>query len=259
MTTPEPHLPTPHVTARLLLLVAVFLPPKTLDTLGRLVDERTLDTPYGAVGPVALRCRADGTAVWVLPYTGLPTRTDPRATIYAARALGVERVVLWDVGVAVNHLLQRGQTVIAVDVIDWTRHQPATFFDKPAPPAPEGFDDARALFCSQMTGALHELLPGAAPAVIVGVDGPRRESAAEARMFRAWGADVVSQNMTPEVLLAQEMGLCFAALVTVGEYSMDQAREPVEGEVRHGLEQAMAALPDLIDRAREPLRCACRG
>jgi purine nucleoside phosphorylase len=108
-----------------------------------------------------------------------------------------------------------------------------------------------------MTGALHELLPGAPPAVVLGVDGPRRESPAEARMFRAWGADVISLNMTPEVLLAQELGLCFAALITVGEYSRDQGREPVVGEVRHGLEQAMAALPVLIERAREPRTCAC--
>ena len=255
MTSPDPGPTTPP--ANLLLLVAVFLPPKALDTLGRLTDERTVRTPFGEVGPVALRCRADGAAVWVLPYTGLPARTDPRATLYAARTLGVQRVVLWDVGVAINHLLQRGQTTVATDAIDWTRHQPATFFDRPALSLPEEFHDGGPLFCPQMTGALHELVPGAPPVVVVGVDGPRRESPAEARMFRAWGADVISLNMAPEVMLAQELGLCFAALVTVSEYSRDQAREPLEGEVRHGLEQAMAALPVLIERALAPRTCGC--
>ena len=252
---PDPRAPTPP--ANLLLLVAVFLPPKALDTLGRLVEERTVRTPFGEVGPLALRCRADGVAVWLQPYTGLPTRTDPRATLFAARELGVQRIVLWDVGVALNHILQRGQTAIAADAIDWTRHQPATYFSKPSISLPPELHDAAPLFCTQMTGALHELLPGAPPVVVVGVDGPRRESPAEARMFRAWGADAISLNMMPEVMLAQELGLCFTALVTVGEYSRDQMRAPVEGEVRHGLEQAMAALPVLIERALEPRTCAC--
>lgn len=255
MTSTAPR--TPTLPAHLLLLVAVFLPPKALDTLGRLVEERTVRTPFGEVGPLALRCRADGLSVWVQPYTGLPTRTDPRATLYAARALGVQRVVLWDVGVALNHLAQRGQTAIAVDAIDWTRHQPATFFSKPSTSLLPELHDAAPLFCTQMTGALHELLPGAPSVVVVGADGPRRETPAEARMFRAWGADVLSFNMTPEAMLAQELGLCFAALVTVSEYSRDQARASVEGEVRHGLEQAMAALPVLIERAQEPRACSC--
>ncbi|MCB0150142.1 MAG: hypothetical protein KDE01_21160, partial [Caldilineaceae bacterium] len=85
-------------TASLLILIAVLLPPSALDILGEVVDERTYLTPYGEAGPLALRKLSDDLAVWVQPYTGLPTRTDPRATIFAARQLGVQRILNWDMG-----------------------------------------------------------------------------------------------------------------------------------------------------------------
>ena len=40
-------------TANLLLLIAVLLPPKALDVLGAVIDERTVLTPYGEAGPLA--------------------------------------------------------------------------------------------------------------------------------------------------------------------------------------------------------------
>lgn len=242
-----------------LLLVAVLLPPRSLDALGLLVEERVVRTPFGDVGPLALRRNSSGQPLWVQPYSGLPTRTDPRATVYAARALGVHRLLTWDAGVAVNHALQRGQTIVAVDAMDATRHQPGTFFTA------AGFESLvelgasaeSATFCPDATGALHAVFPEAPPAVVVGVDGPRRESAAEARAFRTWGADVICQNITPEAFLAREIGLCFAAIVTVDAYSRDQVREPQEGEVRSGLELAMARLPDVAQRLCGPRTCHC--
>ena len=48
--------------ANLLLLVAVLLPPRALDILGDVLEERTLLTPYGDAGPLALRVRDDGLA-----------------------------------------------------------------------------------------------------------------------------------------------------------------------------------------------------
>ena len=66
-----------------------------------------------------------------------------------------------------------------------------------------------------------------------------------------------SNNLTPEAMLARELGLCFAALVTVGDYSRDQRRAPVEGELRHGLERTMSRLPEVLRRLNEPPTCLC--
>lgn len=244
----------------ILLLVAVPLPPRALDELGLLVEERTVRTPFGQFGPVALRRTSAGLAFWVQPYSGPPTRTDPRATLYAARALGLRRVLSWDLGVGVNHVLARGQTVIAIDAIDWTRHQPDTFYtstDFPSLVGAAGEPSETSTFCPESTAILHAEYPDAPPALVVGMDGPRRETSGEARMTRSWGADLLSNNITPEAMLARELGLCFAALITVGDYSRDQRRAPVEGELRHGLERAMSRLPAVLRRLHEPAGCLC--
>ncbi len=249
--------------ANLLILIAVLLPPKALDILGKVVDERTLQTPYGDFGPLALRVAPGQPAVWVGPYTGLPTRTDPRATLIAAGLLGLQRVLIWDEGVAVNTTLRRGQTTVVTDYIDWTCHQPATFSaDKhvhmishadtesklPGPP-----------FCTQINAALCQVLPLIPQVVYLGVDGPRRETAAEARMFRLLGADVVGSNLTPEAALANELGLCFAGLVTIGNRSADQPMLDPQGELRTGLEATLQVLPDFIRVLDTLPTCLCAG
>lgn len=251
--------PSDQITADLLILVAVLLPPQTLDIFGTLIDERVVETPYGAVMPLGLRTPAAGPSVWVQPYTGSPNRTDPRATLYAAQSLGVHYVLNWDAGIAVNPVLQRGQNTIAVDFIDWTRHQPYTFGSQ----IPTDRADERRLrpptFCPHMVSALYQVLPDAVGAIYLGVDGPRRETAAEARLFRQMGADVIGQNLVPEVYLAQELGICYAGLVTLGDASADQWRQPPHGEMRAGLGQIIRALPDYVNLLGALPTCNCNA
>jgi 5'-methylthioadenosine phosphorylase len=241
----------------LLLLIAVLLPPSALDILGEVVDERTYHTPYGEAGPLALRCSPGGPAVWVQPYTGLPTRTDPRATLFAARQLGVQRILNWDMGIAINPVLQRGQPVIVDDYIDWTRHQADTFFSA----AHTGFDinygGVGAPFCPEMAAAIQQLLPGLPNAVTVGVDFLRRETRAEARMFRSWGADVLTYNLVPEVTLAQELKMCYAALATVSGYASDRDQRTPMGEVRASLSTTLQMLPAFVELSSQMHHCRC--
>lgn len=249
------HPVTPEID--LLLLVGVLLPPIALDSLGAVVAERQMRTPFGDFGPVALRQGTDMPPLWVGPYTGLPTRTDPRATLYAANQLGIKRILIWDSGVAINPVLIRGQPVIATDFIDWTWREPNTFTN-------ETLRDKRAEhklltpgFCPQMRGALQKLLPIAPGVTYLGTDDLRRETPAEARMFRLWGADVLGENLVPEVLLAKELGICFAGLVTIGGHSADQIAMPPHGELRAGLEMIMQVLPDYVRYLAMLPECDC--
>jgi 5'-methylthioadenosine phosphorylase len=243
--------------ANLLILVAVTLPPRSLNGLGDVLEERVVETPFGPVGPVALRGDGRGAPVWVLPYSGLPTRTDPRATVYAARELGVDHLLNWDEGIAVNPVLRRGQAVLPVDYIDFTRSLPGSFAaDVAASPGMDAPDLGRfapsPAFAPKMVALLAELLPSAPGITYLGVDGPRRETPAEARMFRAWGADVLGQNLIPEVFLAQELGLAYAGLVTVLDSSADQRAPDPRGELREGLEWVTSMLPRLVQRLAAP-------
>ncbi len=239
-----------------LILLAVLLPPVAMKELGEVAMERTLETPYGMVGPLALRRVPHGPSVWILPYTGAATRTDPRATIYAAHLLGVRQIVAWDTVIALNPVLPRGQVAVMADYIDFTRG--AGSFDGVSPSLPPNPDAPLRAVCPRLTDALRRAMPFAVDIVYVGIDGPRRETAAEARIFRQWGADVVGQNMIPEAALAQEAGICFAGLVTVAELSAERSQTPPRGEVRASLEATLSLIPTMLSFASAQT-CDCLG
>jgi 5'-methylthioadenosine phosphorylase len=228
-----------------LFLVGVFLPPIALDGLGPVTDERTVSTTYGDVGPFALRQTPGNRGIWVLPYTGSPMRTDPRATILAALELGIERILLWDRVVALNSVLYRGDVALVADYIDWSRRLPDSLGGSGAEEMAAQMV-YRPPFCEEMAAALRQSLPGLFDVTYVGVDGLRRETPAEARMFAAWGADVLGFNLVPEVQLAQEVDLAFAGLVTVHEIRADRAVVPPTGEVRASLGLTLDAMVDFF-------------
>ena len=255
------HASGPAPAANLLLLIAVLLPPKALDVLGPVVDERTVLTPYGESGPLALRVTPNGDPVWVQPYTGLPTRTDPRATIYAAKQLGVQRVLNWDTGIAINPVLQRGEPAIVADYISWIFRQADSFFTSaPAnmdPAMDRGAANVRSTFCPQLMGHLRSLMPGVPEVVTVGTDFLRRETRAEARMFRGWGADALSYNLVPEVALAHEMGMCYAGLLTMTALGADRAPGIHDGAVQATMHAMADLLPIFVALANGPITCKC--
>ena len=100
------------------------------------------------------------------------------------------------------------------------------------------------------------MAPGA---VYLGVDGPRRETAAEARMFRTWGADVLGQNLVPEIALARELGLCFAGLGIVEEISAERPTLPAPEDDPRGLEAVVLTLSALTQMIDPNTACDCGG
>ncbi|MCO6451448.1 MAG: hypothetical protein J5I90_11735 [Caldilineales bacterium] len=236
-----------------LLILAQPVPPRALEALGAPVEQRTIETPYGQAGPFARRQQHDGLGVWILPYFGGPSRTDPRATIWAAKSLGVQRIIAWDSVVGLDADLGRGDIILPSDYIDWTKHQPSTFFESTG----AGYIQQNPPFCTDITKALSHHLPAARPTVYLGGEGPRRETAAEVHMFRLWGAQVRGLNLVPEVYLAKELELCFAAIGVVTALGADRAETQPGGEVREADQTILRALPAIFAGLPAPLRCGC--
>jgi 5'-methylthioadenosine phosphorylase len=231
-----------------LLILAQPVPPRSLEVLGPLIDEQTVSTPFGAVGPLARRG-----PVWVLPYFGAPTRTDPRATLWAAKSLGVQRIIAIEGMVGLAHSLTRGDIVLPTDYIDWTKHQPTTFFEKLG----AGYISQNPPFCPDISAAIHQHLPAARPVIYLGGEGPRHETAAEARMFLQWGAQVRGLNLVPETYLAKELELCFAAIGLIAAHGADRERARGKGALQQAIRQVLEALPAILADLPQPLTCGC--
>lgn len=50
------------------------------------------------------------------------------------------------------------------------------------------------------------------------IEGPRFSSKAESLMFKQWGGDLINMTTVPEVVLAKEAGLCYAAIAIATDY-----------------------------------------
>ena len=242
---------------KILLLPAVLLPPRALEHLGEVVEELTVETPWGAVGPIARREAGDETGVYILPYSGSPTRLDPRGTVWAAKSLGVQRVLTWERAIGLEHGLGRGDLMVPDDFIDWTHRLPTTIFaDRGA-----GYLQQVPPFCPETHSILRAALQNGRTTVhggvYLGVDGPRRETPAEASMYRRWGAAALGMNVIPEVVLAKELELCYGVLCTVTAMGSDRPSQPPGGEVRQALRAVLRVLPEVVQALSGPTHCRC--
>ncbi len=235
-----------------LLILAQPAPPPALALLGTLTEERFVQTPFGDAGPLARR-QSSLSDMWILPYFGAPTRTDPRATIWAAKTLGVQRILVVEGMVGLAHDLTRGDIVLPSDYIDWTKHQPATFFEKTG----AGYISQKPPFCPDISAAIREQFPDIRPVIYLGGEGPRHETAAEARMFRQWGAHVRGLNIVPETYLAKELELCFAAIGVIAAHGADRERAYGKGALRQATRRVLQALPAIFNALPQPPTCGC--
>jgi len=188
------------------------------------------ETPFGKSSEIFL-VQQEGQTFYLLPRHGLglakpaPSMVNYRANLYALKDLGVESVVAWGPGGAITHSIAVGDLVILSDVIDRTYLRKKTFFED----SPLGYLRQFPVFCPtlrQWIGeALHEMklvYHGDGTAAVN--EGPRLETPAEVRMLAGMGVAVVTHTFVPEVFLAKELEMCYAAVCYVVNYAETGSR-----------------------------------
>ncbi|MGB2820146.1 MAG: MTAP family purine nucleoside phosphorylase [Phycisphaerae bacterium] len=199
---------------------------------GRIEGERIgpRRTPFGDSGEV-FRIDTEDVSYYLLPRYGrglaktAPWRINDRANMYALKDLGVERVLAWAPGGAITHTIAVGDMVILSDLIDRTYRRTETFFED----SPLGYLREFPVFCPQLGQAVAETfrelkLVYHATGTAAVCEGPRLETPAEIRMLATVGAGVVTHNFVPEVFLARELQLCYAAVCYVVNYAETGSR-----------------------------------
>jgi len=147
-----------------------------------------------------------------------PHRINYRANLWVLKQRGATDIVAaFSVG-SLKSSIPAGAIILLDQFLDFTKSRPTTFFDG---------EDGRTVhtemthpYCPRLRRLLE--VAGAAVGVemlargtYVCVEGPRFETAAEIAMFAALGGDVVGMTAVPEVVLARELGMCFAGLAVV--------------------------------------------
>ncbi|HWS14816.1 MAG TPA: MTAP family purine nucleoside phosphorylase [Candidatus Methylomirabilis sp.] len=224
---------------------AYALPP---GTLGERLSSRRVRTPYGLSNPVHLR-EASGFRFLFLSrhgergYDTTAPYVNYRANIYAAKSLGVTRIVSWTGPGAISRKVRPGDLVLPDDLLDFTRNRPSTFYEGKG----IGFLRQSPVFCERLRDALRssadrgDALRSVAQRREAGkrhagrfrfggtyacTEGPRLETPAEIRFLARAGADLVGMTLCPEAFLARELEICYAAVAYVTNYAEGVRKMP---------------------------------
>jgi len=239
----------------------------------RLMAEGALDgedlgpreTPFGPSAPVH-RISDDGDGFFFLSRHGergyhiAPSFVNNRANLWALKDLGTQQVIAWSAAGAVNRKMRPGSLVVVDDLIDWTFRRAPTFYEHGG----LGVLRQQPAFSEVCRAALLEACNAAGLMVhkagtYVCTEGPRLETPAEVRMFAAFGADLVGMSLAPEVFLARELEMSYAALCYVANFAEGVVPRPFkpglhyDGMTEPGEDAAVEAtvkqLPEVIRRA----------
>ncbi len=187
----------------------------------------TPDTPYGPAAPITLLKTPYGMVGFTSRHGEGGLRrsarfVNHRANIWAARRLGVRWILSWNGVGSLHPDWAVGDLVVLSDAVDFTRGRVDTYCE----------GDIRESLWSQPTRAFHPRarqaiirsatsrgIPLREEGVYVCSEGPRLETAAEIRLFRDAGGDVVGMTLCPEIWLAGEMDIGYGSLAFVTNHA----------------------------------------
>jgi 5'-methylthioadenosine phosphorylase len=202
--------------------------------------DETATTPSGAPSSPLKRGTIGGVEVVLLgrhgrQHTIPPTQVNYRANIAALKAASCTHIVATTAVGSLREEIGRGDFIIIDQFIDFTKQRKMTFHEQFEPHNPmhtamaDPYDSRlRGILtaeCKALGCRCHE------HGTVITIEGPRFSTRAESRMFRAWGADIINMSIATETVLANELGIPYAAVAMSTDYdSWRVDEEPVTWE-----------------------------
>jgi 5'-methylthioadenosine phosphorylase len=155
-------------------------------------------------------------------HTIPPSQINYRANIQALKDIGCTHLLATTAVGSLREEIYRGDLVIIDQFIDFTKQRKLSFHESFNPHSPvhtamaEPFDPhLRSVLiqvCSDQQISFHKL------GTVVTIEGPRFSTRAESKMFRLLGADIINMSVATEAVLANEIGLPYAAIAMSTDY-----------------------------------------
>ncbi len=201
-----------------------------------------VETPFGKPTSPLKIGKIEGVDVVIISRHGRkhtipPSQVNFRANIQSLKDIGCTHILATTAVGSLKQEIKRGDLVIIDQFIDFTRHRDITFFEEFPPGGenakhtamPDPFSD---YLRDIMISSAKELGTSFHPkGTVITIEGPRFSTRAESRMFRIWGADIINMSIAPEAILANEIGIPYAAVAMSTDYdSWLEGEEPVTWE-----------------------------
>ncbi|MEK7822795.1 MAG: S-methyl-5'-thioadenosine phosphorylase [Nitrospirota bacterium] len=186
--------------------------------------EIEVETPYGSPTSVLITGAIKGVDVVIIARHGknhsiYPSKVNFRANIWALKEQGCTYIIASTAVGSLREEIEPGHLVFPNQFIDHTKKREITFFDEDVvvhTPMAEPF-------CSNLiellsSSAKQTGMPFHKNKTVITIEGPRFSTKAESHMFRSWNADVINMSTVPEVNLAREKQMHYAAIAMSTDY-----------------------------------------
>ncbi|MCF8295898.1 MAG: S-methyl-5'-thioadenosine phosphorylase [Saprospiraceae bacterium] len=168
-------------------------------------------------------------------HTIPPTQVNNRANIMALKKWGCSEIIATTACGSLKEEINRGHLIFPDQFIDFTKHRKLTFFESFEPgklghtPMADPFNEnLRNCFIQTAEDLKLNYHP---KGTVITIEGPRFSTRAESYMFRSWGADIINMSTSPEVILANELEIPYAAIALSTDYDCwKEDEEAVTGE-----------------------------
>ncbi|MDD3652850.1 MAG: S-methyl-5'-thioadenosine phosphorylase [Desulfotomaculaceae bacterium] len=188
-------------------------------------QEETVSTPYGEVRLIVGSFHNRKVAFMNRHGTGHsvpPHLVNYRANIAALKKLGVKSVLSTAAVGSLNPSMQPGHFVFIDQFIDFTKSRQTTFYDGGVSGVVH--IDMTNPYCAELRDILSRAARSLgffshAMGTYICTEGPRFETAAEIKMYRLFGGDLIGMTGVPEAPLAREAEMCYATIAMVTNYA----------------------------------------
>jgi len=238
------------------------------------VDERAVETPFGAPSDAVTRGRLGDTELLFLPRHGRGHRVAPhqinyRANVAAMKLSGATQLLSLSAVGSMKEAIAPGDVVVVDQLLDFTKRRVSTFFEDGIV-AHVGFADPVCPLLAEAVAAASERAGGKVQrgGTLVVIEGPQFSTRAESLLYRSFGVDVIGMTGMPEAKLAREAELPFAILAMATDYDCwheteeDVSVQSVLATLSQNAALAKRTLVELCrtlpDRAQSPATSALR-
>ncbi|HYB07480.1 MAG TPA: MTAP family purine nucleoside phosphorylase [Nitrososphaerales archaeon] len=195
----------------------------------------------------------------VMPRHGAAHKSPPhginyRANIAAFERLGVKEIIATSAVGSMNRRFRAGEIGLVDQFLDFTKRRHTTFFEDKVVHTDMTYPYSRHINLEISMAAKRmgvDLMPHL---TYVCTEGPRFETAAEIRMYKTLGGDVVGMTGVPEVVLANEKKLEYASIVVATNRAAGIQPKVSQEEVLKVMKRSGKVVKQLIESTVPALR-----
>ena len=232
-------------------------------------SKKRVETKYGEVELDILKI--DGEEIVFLARHGKDHSVPPhlinyRANMMALKEIGVKYVYATAAVGSCNENYKPGDVVVIRDFLDFTKTRSVTFFEGGDEPVKHV--DMSEPYCSNLREKFYSIakkegLYIVGNAVYVCTEGPRFETAQEINMFKNLGGDVVGMTNVPEVVLAKELGMCYATVGIISNWCTGMTEvinlHDIQGALETNKEKVTKAFINVFNEELNQDQCNCNN